>query len=80
MPGTEYEHIIGYWCNTRYSEEDGCWVATTTPELPGCSAHGETKAEAATELRTAIALWLQTAAETGVPIPEPILWCGAKES
>jgi predicted RNase H-like HicB family nuclease len=75
MPDVDYAHIIGYGCNSRYSEEDGAWVATTMPDLPGCSAYGDTAREAAAELRTAVVLWLQTAAEIGIPIPEPILWC-----
>lgn len=37
---------------TRWSEEDGCWLATQH----GVTAHGDTVAEAHAELRTALEL------------------------
>ena len=59
-----YEVII-YWSN-----EDQIFVAEV-PELPGCMAHGETKAEALANADEAVQLWLDTAVEFGDPIPEP---------
>lgn len=59
-----YEVII-YWSN-----EDQVFVAEV-PELPGCIAHGETKANALANADEAVQLWLDTAAEFGDPIPEP---------
>jgi predicted RNase H-like HicB family nuclease len=41
------------------------------PELSGCTAHGETKAEALGNSDQAVQLWLDTAVEFGDPIPEP---------
>ena len=41
------------------------------PELSGCMAHGEDHAEALKSIQEAIELWLDTAKETGRPIPEP---------
>ena len=41
------------------------------PELPGCSAFGETEEEALPEVKVAIGLWLDTAREEGREIPEP---------
>jgi predicted RNase H-like HicB family nuclease len=59
-----------YHINTFWSEGDGCWIADV-PDLRYCSAHGDTPVEAMREAQEAIALWLETAAETGLPIPEP---------
>ena len=62
---TPHYHINVFW-----SGRDGCWISDV-PDLPGCSAHGDTPAEAAAEAEVAIGLWLDTAAEDGVPIPQP---------
>lgn len=60
----KYEVII-YWSN-----EDGAFVAEV-PELPGCSAHGDTQQAALEQIGQAMDLWLETAQEFGDPIPEP---------
>ncbi len=60
----KYEIII-YW-----SDDDDVFIAEV-PELPGCMAHGDTHEAALREANVAIALWLDTAAEFGDPIPEP---------
>ncbi len=60
----KYEVII-YW-----SREDQTFVAEV-PELPGCMAHGDTKAAALASAEEAIELWIDTAREFGDPIPEP---------
>lgn len=49
---------------------DGLWMAKV-PDLPGCSAHGETPEEAVREIRVAMDLWLEVAHEDGVRIPPP---------
>jgi len=59
----KYEVII-YW-----SEEDGVFVAEV-PELPGCMAHGPTHEKALANAQDAIQLWIDTARESGDPIPE----------
>ena len=41
------------------------------PELPGCMAHGPTKREAISNAEAAIDLWIATAKDDGIPIPEP---------
>lgn len=66
-------YLFGYTCEIDYSKEDEAWVAVF-PDLPGCMAHGDTETEAIKEGRTAMALWLQTAAEMGRELPEPV--CG----
>jgi predicted RNase H-like HicB family nuclease len=57
--------VIIYWSN-----EDQVFVAEV-PELPGCMAHGETKAEARANADEAVRLWLDTAVGFGDPVPEP---------
>ena len=59
-----YEDII-YW-----SEVDQAFVAEV-PELPGCSAHGESQQKALANCQDAIDLWLETAEEFGRRIPAP---------
>ena len=54
-----------------YSEEDRGYIALA-PELPGCSAFGETEEEALKEIKVAIDLWLETAQKEGRGIPQPI--------
>ena len=41
------------------------------PELQGCMAHGKTKEEALKEIEIVKKMWLETAKEKGVDIPEP---------
>jgi predicted RNase H-like HicB family nuclease len=52
------------------SDEDDAFVADV-PELPGCMAHGPTQASALRSAQTAMELWLETAKESGRPVPEP---------
>jgi len=60
-----YEIII-WW-----SREDHMSVAEAA-ELPGCMAHGATHEDALREVDQAVALWIDTAKESGDPIPEPM--------
>ncbi len=60
----KYEIII-YWDN-----QDRVYIADV-PELPGCSAHGNTYDEALDNAKEAIQLWIDTANEFGDPVPEP---------
>ncbi len=57
-----------------YSDEDEGYVATV-PELPGCSAFGDTEEEAIKEVKVAASLWLSAAKKAGrkAPAPEPIV-------
>lgn len=54
-----------------WSEEDEGYIAIA-PDLPGCSAFGETMAEAATEIEGAISAWVEAAQAAGNPVPHPI--------
>jgi predicted RNase H-like HicB family nuclease len=60
----KYEIII-FWSN-----EDECFIAEV-PELPGCSAWGDTYASAMKEVQIAMDLWVETAKEFGRNIPTP---------
>lgn len=53
-----------------YSEEDEGYIAVA-PELPGCSAFGETEEEALREIKVAMDLWLEAARDEGRAIPKP---------
>lgn len=60
----KYELII-YW-----SEEDQSFIVEV-PELPGCMADGETYEQALANAQNVIAEWIETARETGRPVPVP---------
>ena len=62
--------MLQYRINLFWSEEDGMYVAAI-PELPGCSALGDTYEEALREAQVAMSLWIDTAKEFGDPIPAP---------
>jgi len=53
-----------------YSEEDKGYIAVV-PELPGCSAFGETEEEALGEVKASMELWLEAAKKEGRDIPQP---------
>jgi predicted RNase H-like HicB family nuclease len=59
-----------YHINLFWDQRSGCWIADV-PDLKYCSAHGATPAEAAAEVQVGIELWLDTARNEGLPIPEP---------
>ncbi len=61
---------IYYHINVFWYPDDKCWIADV-PDLKPCSAHGATPSEAVAEAEVAIELWLETATEHGMPIPEP---------
>lgn len=61
-----YKYVIEIF----YSEEDNGYIAVV-PELPGCSAFGETEEKALEEVKIAIELWLKAAAKEGREIPVP---------
>ncbi|MFQ5875242.1 MAG: type II toxin-antitoxin system HicB family antitoxin [Dehalococcoidia bacterium] len=49
-------------------EEGGFHVYT--PSLKGCHSYGRSREEALKNIAEAIALWLESAEELGIPIPE----------
>jgi predicted RNase H-like HicB family nuclease len=63
---TMYKYTIEIF----YSDEDQGFIAVV-PELPGCSAFGESEEDALREVKTAIELWLEAAKSEGRSIPRP---------
>lgn len=57
-----------------YLDEDNDVVARVK-ELPGCSSHGHTYNEAASNIKEAMTLWIETSLEKALPIPEPEIIC-----
>jgi len=53
-----------------WSAEDEAWVADV-PDLPYCSATGDTPHDAVAEVEVAIATWLEAARTSGRPVPAP---------
>ena len=51
------------------ADEDG-GVHVSVPALKGCHSWGATRAEAREHIREAIELWLESAKELGIPIPD----------
>ncbi|MBM3837134.1 MAG: type II toxin-antitoxin system HicB family antitoxin [Verrucomicrobia bacterium] len=64
MKNTNYELII-WW-----SKEDEAFIVDV-PELPGCMAHGKTRADAVANAEEAIRFWIKTAREDGISVPLP---------
>jgi len=62
--------ISRYAATIFWNEEDAGFIALA-PELPGCSAFGETQAEALSELQDAIVAWMAAAEAAGRAIPRP---------
>ena len=48
-------------------DEDGRWVAEC-PSIPGCVSQGDTRQEALSNIKEAIALCLEVRAEQGMPL------------
>ena len=53
-------------------DEDGVFVATC-PTLPGCVSQGQTRGEAAANIREAIEGYLKSLKKHGDPVPPSIL-------
>jgi len=61
---------LKYQLSIAWSERDAAYVASV-PNLPGCMAHGRTYEGALANIQDAMRLWVDTASEDGIPIPEP---------
>jgi len=59
-----------YHINIFPSDEDGGYIADI-PDLPHCSAFGETPEEALAEVLRAREAWLAAAHAEGKPVPPP---------
>jgi predicted RNase H-like HicB family nuclease len=65
MPADDYYSSVIVW-----SEEYQAYLAST-PELPGCIADGQTKAEALRQLADARAAWIEAAKDIDKAVPVP---------
>lgn len=66
---------LAYYLSLPYTIEltpdtDGYWFATI-PLLKGCITQGDSREDALAMLDEAKTLWLETAMEEGISIPEP---------
>jgi len=59
-----------YHISVFYNDEDQGWIAEI-PDLPGCSAYGDTPEQAVAEVGIAKDAWLATAQAQGKTLPEP---------
>lgn len=69
------EKNIKYYMDLPYTRElipepEGGWFVRVK-ELPGCMSQGDTPEEAMAMIADAMALWLETALDHGMAIPEP---------
>ncbi|MCD8370115.1 MAG: type II toxin-antitoxin system HicB family antitoxin [Clostridiales bacterium] len=69
--------MTNYSVFLQYDDVDHIYVASI-PELPGCMAHGKTREQAIREIGVACDLWIETASEMGIDIPEPSLYSTTK--
>ena len=61
-----------YLIEVFWSSEDEGFIAVA-PDLPGCSAFGDTVVEALREMEDAMQSWLQACQAMGRPLPEPMV-------
>ena len=61
---------MDYCINIFYSEEDNGYIANI-PDLEYCSAFGDTPEKALQELLIAKKIWIESAQEKGIEVPEP---------
>lgn len=66
IKATDYPVIV-----QPLSEEDGGGFAAIVPDLPGCMSDGATPEEALSNVRDAIAAWIEAARDMKHPIPAP---------
>ena len=67
---------LSYYLSLPYTieltpDEDGVWFASI-PQLKGCMTQGDSREEVLVMLDEAKELWLETALDEAIPIPEPL--------
>ena len=67
---TKFESLE-YQVNLSFDPRDNIYVVRI-PELENCHSHGATPEEAIHNAKEAIDLWLETARDKKIPIPEPM--------
>lgn len=73
MDYREVYKMYKYSVLIQYDDIDKIYVARI-PELQGCMAHGKTQEEAFREIAIVRDMWIETAKEKGLSIPEPTLF------
>lgn len=68
---TKKHSELEYQVNIAFDPRDDIYVARV-PELDNCHTHGSTPEEALRNAEEAIELWLETARDSGIEIPEPL--------
>lgn len=63
------DNSFKYLVQIFWSDEDQGFIATA-PDLPGCSAFGNTQQDAAKEMEQAMESWLAACKKMGRPYPE----------
>jgi len=63
--------MTDYHINVFYSQEDGGYIADV-PDLPHCSAFGDTPEQALAEVLKAKTAWIEAAKAEGRPVPPPV--------
>ncbi len=56
-----------------FDPRDEAWIAVSD-DLPGCSAGGDTAAEALKEFEIAVDAWLEALQSMKKPAPSPTIW------
>ncbi len=64
------KHTIVYRYRVVFEKEPNGWYSVHCPTLKGCHSQGATYEEALSNIREAIAGWLEVSREFGDPIPE----------
>ncbi|MCT7950987.1 type II toxin-antitoxin system HicB family antitoxin [Ancylothrix sp. C2] len=62
--------MLRYKIHIYWSQEDQAFIAEV-PELPGCTADGETYQQALQNVEIIMQEWIETATEKNRPIPQP---------
>jgi predicted RNase H-like HicB family nuclease len=62
---------LPYRMEVSFDAESGVWIIRY-PELPGCTAHGDSPEDAIALGNEAKALWIETALEENQPVPRPL--------
>lgn len=60
-----------YLIEVFWSDEDRGYIALV-PDLPGCSAFGETPEAAIREIQDAQAAWIEACRKSGEPVPPAV--------
>ena len=53
-----------------WSDEGEAFIVDV-PELPGCMAHGNTRAKAIANAEEAVTVWIEAAKADGIKVPSP---------